>query len=357
MAGTADARGAAGGGRRAGAWRRTRRRALPRAAETAEAAPPSTRRQARQGGDRSSRSCSRASSATSRCRCPCSTFRRPISASPAPSSAIEDNNTTGRFLNQKFTLDVVEEADADKLIKDVVAEGRCRRALRPRRRRPRHASEARRCAGRQGRRDHQLRRARRPPARGGLPPRRDAHGAHALHARRRARAVPHLEEVEPLVPGARARNEKDKLFADAIGAPPSASAARSSRSAPSTTRPAAGAPTAAMSRCSSRSRPSRRAPPTTTSSSSPTKATCSAIICPTGPGMRGPVAGTSGLVAIELAPGHRAVGRHAIPEPLQAHGRSHHAPARLQRLDGDPHDRRGRLAHEVQQVTRTSSPS
>ncbi len=33
--------------------------------------------------------------------------------------AVEDNNTTGRFLNQKYTLDVVEEADADKLIKDV----------------------------------------------------------------------------------------------------------------------------------------------------------------------------------------------------------------------------------------------
>ena len=34
--------------------------------------------------------------------------------------AVKDNNTTGQFMNQKFTLDVVEEADADKLIKDVV---------------------------------------------------------------------------------------------------------------------------------------------------------------------------------------------------------------------------------------------
>jgi ABC transporter substrate binding protein (PQQ-dependent alcohol dehydrogenase system) len=32
---------------------------------------------------------------------------------------IEDDNTTGRFLNQKFSLEVVEEADVDKLIKDV----------------------------------------------------------------------------------------------------------------------------------------------------------------------------------------------------------------------------------------------
>jgi ABC transporter substrate binding protein (PQQ-dependent alcohol dehydrogenase system) len=34
--------------------------------------------------------------------------------------AIKDNNTTGQFMNQKFTLDVIEEADADKLIKDIV---------------------------------------------------------------------------------------------------------------------------------------------------------------------------------------------------------------------------------------------
>lgn len=33
---------------------------------------------------------------------------------------IKDNNTTGRFMNQEFTLDVVEDADPEKLIKDVV---------------------------------------------------------------------------------------------------------------------------------------------------------------------------------------------------------------------------------------------
>lgn len=32
---------------------------------------------------------------------------------------IKDNNTTGQFLNQKFTLDVVEEQNVDKLIEDV----------------------------------------------------------------------------------------------------------------------------------------------------------------------------------------------------------------------------------------------
>ena len=39
-----------------------------------------------------------------------------------------------------------------------------------------------------------------------------------------------------------------------------------------------------------------------------------------------PVAGTAGPRAHELASGHRAVGRHAIPEPLQAARRPHHAP-------------------------------
>jgi len=34
--------------------------------------------------------------------------------------AVKDNNTTGKFMNEKFTLDVIKEANADKLIKDVV---------------------------------------------------------------------------------------------------------------------------------------------------------------------------------------------------------------------------------------------
>jgi ABC transporter substrate binding protein (PQQ-dependent alcohol dehydrogenase system) len=34
---------------------------------------------------------------------------------------IQDDNTTGRFLNQQFKMDVVEESDPDKLIKDIVA--------------------------------------------------------------------------------------------------------------------------------------------------------------------------------------------------------------------------------------------
>ena len=34
---------------------------------------------------------------------------------------IKDNNTTGQFVNQEFALDVVEEADPDKLIEQVVA--------------------------------------------------------------------------------------------------------------------------------------------------------------------------------------------------------------------------------------------
>ena len=35
--------------------------------------------------------------------------------------AIKDNNTTGQFLNQEFTLDVIEQANPDDLIKDVLA--------------------------------------------------------------------------------------------------------------------------------------------------------------------------------------------------------------------------------------------
>ena len=54
----------------------------------------------------------------------------------------------------------------------------------------------------------------------------------------------------------------------------------------------------------------------------------------------------------ELASGHRAVGRHAVPEPLQAPGRSHHAPARLQRVARRAHGRRGRLAHQIGQIRR-----
>lgn len=35
--------------------------------------------------------------------------------------AIKDNNTTGQFMNQKFTLDVVEEQNPETLVKDVLA--------------------------------------------------------------------------------------------------------------------------------------------------------------------------------------------------------------------------------------------
>ena len=52
----------------------------------------------------------------------------------------------------------------------------------------------------------------------------------------------------------------------------------------------------------------------------------------------------------ELAPGHRAVGRHAVPEPFQALGRPHDAAARLQRLARGAHGRRGRIAHQVGRI-------
>ena len=54
-----------------------------------------------------------------------------------------------------------------------------------------------------------------------------------------------------------------------------------------------------------------------------------------------PVAGTQGLVADELASGARAVGRDPIPEPLPPAGQPAHAPARLRRLGRGALDRRG----------------
>ena len=59
-------------------------------------------------------------------RCPSSTFRRATRAWPAPNVAIGDNNTTGSFLGQKFTLDVTEvkpDADVVPAFKEMVARG------------------------------------------------------------------------------------------------------------------------------------------------------------------------------------------------------------------------------------------
>ena len=87
---------------------------------------PPRRQAGRRAGGRSqprnhSRSCSRASSVDKPLPLSLLDLPPPTSASPAPSSAMKDNNTTGRFMNQQFTLDVIEDADPDKLIEDVRA--------------------------------------------------------------------------------------------------------------------------------------------------------------------------------------------------------------------------------------------
>ncbi len=122
-------------------------------------------------------------------------------------------------------------------------------------------------------------------------------------------------------------------------APPSASAPRSSKSASSLTTSAAGAPMAASSRCSSKSQPSRRTHRTTTCWSSPMEGNSSgerSALSHLGPAPRRRHCRSCRR---ELAPGHRALGRYAIPKPFQALGRSHDAAHRLQRVAGDAHGR------------------
>ncbi len=125
--------------------------------------------------------------------------------------AITDNNTTGRFMNQEFKLDVIENADPAKLIAGSGPEGGRRRALHHRRRHARDASQDGRRDQGQGSDPHQLQRRGRQPARGELPAAGAAHGADALDADRRARPVPRLEEVAALAARARADREGQAL--------------------------------------------------------------------------------------------------------------------------------------------------
>ena len=169
--------------------------------------------------------------------------------------AINDNNTTGRFLKQEFALDVVESAQRRGVGRGGQEAGRSGRCLRRGRREPADAARARRCA--QGPRcaDPQCRLQRRPAARARLPAECRAHGAVARHARRWIGAVSGVEALAALVPGARDRARRRRPSPRRCAAPPSGSARRSSRSARSSTRSAAGAPTAGTSRSRSRSRP------------------------------------------------------------------------------------------------------
>ena len=129
--------------------------------------------------------------------------------------AINDNNTTGRFLNQEFTLEVVESRNAEELVAQVEARVEARRFLRRGRCRPADAACAGRPAQGPGRADPQCRLARRRTARAGLPGKRGAHAALARHARGCAGAVSRLEALAALVPGDGTEPD-DAAFAEAL---------------------------------------------------------------------------------------------------------------------------------------------
>ena len=128
--------------------------------------------------------------------------------------AIEDNNTTGRFLDQQFLLEDVRlkatddpaaalTALADKGVSLVIAALPADALLK--------AADAARAR-------HpvlQRRRDRRPAARGGLPRQRDPHRADAFDARRRPRAISRLEEMAALAARGRLARRR-QAFADAL---------------------------------------------------------------------------------------------------------------------------------------------
>ena len=272
--------------------------------------------------------------------------------------AITDNNTTGRFMNQEFKLDPIEEADPAKLIQDVVQKVDAGDALHHRRCPARYAAEDGRRPQGQGGAPHQLQRARRQLARGRLP------RPTCCTPRRPARCWP---TRSPNISSGRSGRTGCWCSAPAgrtsFSPTPIRRAAKKfggkiveERDVQATT-PAAAAPTAASSRFSSRFRPSCRAQKTTTSSSSPMRAICSPTIFPIAPGMPRPVAGSAGLVAVELAPGAGALGRNAVPESLQAPDRPHHAPNRLRRLGRDARRRRSGFAQANPAISRRSSTS
>jgi hypothetical protein len=198
--------------------------------------------------------------------------------------AITDNNTTGRFMDQKFNLDIVEEADAAKLIQDVVQK----------------VDAGAHFILVDAKPDTLLKLA-------------DAlHGKEALLINYSAPddrlreedcrpQVLHTAPTRSMLADALAylvwkkwprwllvlSRENDKLLADALRRSAKRFGAKIVE-AHLQYKPAA-ALDGGSSRSSSRSPRSRKARPTTMSSSSPTKATCSATTCPTGRGMRDPL--------------------------------------------------------------------
>ena len=201
--------------------------------------------------------------------------------------AVNDNNTTGRFLKQEFTLDVVQSGSVSELISEVTkrVDAGCWLHCRRHQRRKRccalaDALEGARCI------DHQCRLGRRPAA-----GKRIA-GPMSCTRHRPGPCWP-MGWRSILCGSSGAAGSwcaapvpTTRPLPRRCGAPPSGSGPRSWRSAHSRSKPAAGAPTADTSRSSSRSRPSPRMPPLTTCCWWPTKAASSASIFPTALGTR-----------------------------------------------------------------------
>jgi len=134
--------------------------------------------------------------------------RPTMTASPAR-LAIEDNNTTGRFQNQRFASTNPAQGDddpakaaatlAERGISFIVADLPATRCSRPRR-----GQGSRR-------RSVQCRRQRRPAARTELPRQPDPYRADAFDARRRPRAISGLETMEALAAGDRLASGRQAL--------------------------------------------------------------------------------------------------------------------------------------------------
>ena len=278
--------------------------------------PPRSSPRASRKRANSWRLCSPASSATCRPRSPCSTC--PPRMTPWRARlAINDNNTTGRFLKQEFSLDVVQSASVPSSSRrSQSARAPRRRSFVDRRRQPHHRAGAGRRAQGSRRADHE----------------RGFSADDRLREADCRRNVVHTAPSRACWPTGwrsiscgsswrrwflvRGRTPTMRPLPRPFGAPPSASAPRSWRSARSTLIPATDARTAATSRSRNKSPPSLRTCPTMTCWWSPTRAANSATTCPIARWDARPVAGTQGLVADELASGAGAMGRHPISEPV-----------------------------------------
>ena len=202
--------------------------------------------------------------------------------------AIGDNNTTGNFLGQKFTLDVTEvKPDAEVVSSSSRwsprATATCSPTFPPTQ--LLSIADIARDKGvllfNVGATDDILREEECRIER--LPHRADAH-----HARRRAGAVSHLEAMAAAGYCIYGSHERDQLFADALRRAATRFGGEIvAEKRVQGHRHGTADRYRASSRSSGRCRSSRRTCPITTSCSSPTRARCSAPTCRSAPGSRG----------------------------------------------------------------------